>query len=315
MAPAMPEAFDICRNDTFPLRPKGLRHEGRYKAAFEEVLLQTPVPGLGPGLGALPRSRSELGEFIGLAGSIDVRNINSGFESSHTNNGWVGGLDIGFRGGLGFEGALGEGSDGLVFGQIGLRADSPSSNKATGTALGELSGSLSAAVPARVGLSTRIRMPFYLVPGDLLLLSPMYFFDRETYMQMTVTAADGGLIPWQQGWATRIGRFQFVLGRELGVTWFGSTGNLELAAPSASPGGPGRVVNYKSLFLDFPILEYRPYRAFSSNQSSEVAFQLFAGMDFPYGESVTNPPGAPSVDLSTVYSLGLRMVFDWRYYF
>jgi len=315
MAPAMPEAFDICRNKTFPLRPKGLRHEGRYKAAFEEVLLSTPVPGLGPGLGALPRSRSELGKFIGLAGSIDGRNINGGFESSQTSNGWVGGLDIGFRGGLGFEGALGEASDGLVFGQIGLRADSPSSNKATGTALGELSGSLSAAVPARVGLSARIRMPFYLVPGDLLLLSPMYFFDRETYTQMAVTAADGGLIPWQQGWATRFGRFQFVLGRELGITWFGSTGNLELAAPSAFPGGPGRVVNYKSLFFDIPIFEYRPYRAFSSNQSSEVAFQLFAGMDLPYGESVTNPPGEPSVDLSTVYSLGLRMVFDWRYYF
>ncbi|MGW8324266.1 MAG: hypothetical protein ACWGNI_01090 [Desulfobacterales bacterium] len=315
MAPSTPEAFDICKNETFSLRPKGLRHEGRYKAASEEVLLPTPVPALGPGIGALPRSRSELGNFIGLAGSIDGRNISGGFESSQTSNGWVGGLDIGFRGGLGFEGALGEASDGLVFGQIGLRADSPSSNKATGTALGELSGSLSAAIPARVGISTRIRIPFYLVPGDLLLLSPMYFFDRETYTQMAVTAADGGLIPWQQGYATRFGRFQLVLGRELGLTWYGWGGDAELAAPSATPGGPGRVVNYKSVFFDFPILEYRPYRAFSSNQSSEVLFQLFAGADFPYGESVTNPPGAPPVDLSPVYSLGLRMVFDWRYYF
>jgi hypothetical protein len=75
------------------------------------------------------------------------------------------------------------------------------------------------------------------------------------------------------------------------------------------------VVNYETLFFDFPIFEYRPYRAFSSRQSSEVAFQLFAGADFPYGESVTNPPGAPPVDLSPVYSLGIRMVFDWRYYF
>jgi len=315
MAPSTPEAFDICKNETFSLRPKGLRHEGRYKAASEEVLLPTPVPALGPGIGALPRSRSELGNFIGLAGSIDGRNISGGFESSQTSNGWIYGLDIGFRAGLGFEGALGEASDGLVFGQIGLRADSPSSNKATGTALGELSGSLSAAIPARVGLSTRIRIPFYLVPGDLLLLSPMYFFDRETYTQMAVTAADGGLIPWQQGYATRFGRFQLVLGRELGLTWYGWGGDAELAAPSATPGGPGRVVNYKSVFFDFPILEYRPYRAFSSNQSSEVLFQLFAGADFPYGESVTNPPGAPPVDLSPVYSLGLRMVFDWRYYF
>lgn len=313
-APATAETFDICKSATFPLRPEGLRHEGRYKAAVKEVLLPTPVPALGPGIGSLPRSRSELGTFFGLAGAADVRNISGGFVPSQTDNGWVGGLDIGFRAGLGLEGALGDGSDGLVFGQIGFHADSPSTNKATGTALGELSGSLSAAIPARYGLSTRIRMPFYLVPGDLLFLSPMYFLDRTRYTQMAITAADGGLIPLQQGWNTRFGRFQFILGREFGATWFGLFGDAELAAPSTLPGGPGRVVNYKSIFLDFPILEYRPYRAFSSNHSSEVVFQLFAGVDFPYDAYVTNPPGAPSVNLDPVYSLGLRMSFDWRYY-
>ena len=60
-------------------------------------------------------------------------------------------------------------------------------------------------------------MPFYLVPGDLLLMSPLYFFDPEAYSKMAVTASNGGLIPWQLGMSTRIGRFQFVLGRELGV--------------------------------------------------------------------------------------------------
>ena len=38
---------------------------------------------------------------------------------------------------------------------------------------------------------------------------------------MAVTAANGGLIPWQLGWATRFGRFQFVLGREIGATFYG----------------------------------------------------------------------------------------------
>lgn len=315
MAPATAEAFDICRSETFQLRPEGLRNEGRYRASLEEVLLPTPVPGLGPGLGALPRSRSEVGQFIGLAGSIGARAISGGFEASQTGSGMVGELDIGFRAGIGLEGAVGDAGDGLVFAQIGFHGDSPSTNKATGTALEPLSGSLSAAIPARVGLSARIRMPFYLVPGDLLLLSPMYFFDRTTYMQMAVTAVDGGLIPWQQGWDTRFGHFQFVLGRELGATFYGITGNTQLAAPSASPGGPGRVVNYQSVFFDLPIFEYRPYRAFASKQSSTVLFQLFVGADFPYGESVESPPGAAAVDLSPIYSLGLRMVFDWRYYY
>ena len=60
-------------------------------------------------------------------------------------------------------------------------------------------------------------MPFYLIPGDLLFLSPLYLFSRDRYHGMAVVAANGGLIPWQSGLATGIGRFQFVLGRELGL--------------------------------------------------------------------------------------------------
>jgi len=47
----------------------------------------------------------------------------------------------------------------------------------------------------------------------------MYFFARPAYTQMAITAINGGLIPWQQILATRFGRFQFTLGRELGVTF------------------------------------------------------------------------------------------------
>jgi len=309
--------FDICSNPTFADRgiALGVRGKGPYATALNEVALDTPVPGLGPGLGALPRSRSEVGTFIGLAGTIDARYIDGGFVPSQDQGGWISGLDMSFRAGLGLEGAMGSSGDGLVFAQIGMRADTASTNDAEGTALENLGGSLSAAIPARGGVSARVRAPYYLIPGDLLLLSPMYLFDRERYMEMAVTAANGGLIPWQQGWATRFGRFQFVLGRELGVTLFGILGDTQLAAPSDPPGGLGRVVDYKSVYLDLPILEYRPYRAFSSNQSSSVIFQLFAGADLPYDESVKNPKDAPQVNLDPIYSLGVRMVFDWRYYY
>jgi hypothetical protein len=157
-------------------------------------------------------------------------------------------------------------------------------------------------------------MPFYLVPGDLLLLSPLYLVKPETYAAMAITAAGGGLIPWQRPWNTRIGRFQFVLGREFGVAWLGAVGQDQLVAPSDPPGGPGRVVNYNSLFLDFPILEYRPYRSYGGNQSSTILFQLFGGADIPSDVSVVAPADAPPVDMRPIYSLGLRMLFDWRYY-
>ena len=314
-AAAAPDGFNVCKGQNFPEQPDLDKNADQFAPAAKEVLLPTPVPSLGSGLGAMPRFRSEVGKFTGLAGSIDVRHVSGGFESTESEGGWIGGLDIAVRAGLGLEGALGDSGDGLVFGQIGFRADSNSTNRATGTAAAQLSGELSAAIPGRTALSTRIRMPFYLVPGDLVLLSPMLLFNPTAYQQMAVTAANGGLIPWQQGIASPIGRFQFVLGRELGVTWYGLSGNQQLLAPSDPPGGSGRVVNYKSTYFELPILEYRVYRAFGANQGSAILFQLFAGGDYPYGESVEYPLGAPPVDLRPVYSIGLRMVFDWRYYY
>jgi hypothetical protein len=310
-----PDDFDICKSVTFPDRELGIGSgSGRYSQTTGEVLYDTPVPGLGPGVGALPRTRSEVGTFIGLSGTIDVRGIDGGFEPSASGGGVIGALDIGMRFGLGIEGALGDSGDGLVFGQIGLRAETPSSNSATGTAFAGLSGSLSAAIPSRTGFSVRLRMPFYAVPGDLLFLSPLYFANREAYTQMAVTAAQGGLIPWQRPWSTSIGRFQVVLGREIGLTWFGILSQDQLAAPSDLRGGVAKIVNYRSVLVDLPIVEFRPFRAYSSDQGSTLLFQLFAGVDLPYRESIDSPAGAAPVDLRPVYSLGLRMVFDWRNY-
>ncbi len=315
MAPSAPDALDICKSATFPKRSEGMREKGRYAAVFGETLRDTPVPGLGPGLGSQPRSRSEVGAFVGLAGSIDGRGVSGGFEASQTKNGFVYGLDVGVRAGLGLEGALGEAGDGLAFLQIGLTSDAPSTNKFAEGGFGSaLSGSLGAAIPARTGLSGRIRMPFYAIPGDLLFLAPMYFFDPESYTQMAVTASNGGVLGWQAGWATRFGRFQFVLGRELGIVAYGLFNTDQLVVPSDRADGLGRIINYKSIYFELPIVEYRPYRSFSSNQSSEVVFQFFAGIDIPYDYSVERPIGGTPADLQNVYSIGLRMLFDWRYY-
>ena len=105
-----------------------------------------------------------------------------------------------------------------------------------------------------------------------------------------------------------------MLGRELGVTWYGLLSHDQVFAPSEPPGGLGRAVNFKLVSFDLPILEYRPYRAFAANQSSTLLFQLFTGADVPYDASIDRPPGAPLPALRTVWSLGLRLVYDWRYY-
>lgn len=308
-----PEALDVCLTMTMP-EPAGEQlRPGDSKGAMTHILLPTAVPGLGPGLGALPRFRAEVGPFVGLVAGLDVRGLSGGFASGQP-GGAMGGIDLAFRAGLGLDGVVGESGDGLVYAQVGFRADSPSSGRLSNSQLAQEAGSISASIPSRVGLATRFRMPFYLVPGDLLFLSPLYFADPETYTKMAVTAGNGGLIPWQLGIATGVGRFQFVLGRELGLNFYGLLGDNDRLIIDSSGGDPGKVVDYDSIGFDFPIFEYRPYRAFSSNQSSSLFFQFFGGVDVPIHAEVVVPDGA-DVNLHPVYSLGVRFTFDWRYYY
>jgi hypothetical protein len=314
-APAAPDDFDVCRNDKLPARHPDLRPLPQQRPFFTATLEQTPVPGLGPGFGAMPRFRSEVGPFVGLSGAIDGRMVDGGFANLQSSRGRMAGVDLSVRAGFGLDGVLSESGDGLVYASIGLRSDAPSSNRFNENFPGSASGNLSAAIPARSALALRFRMPFYLVPGDLLLLSPLYLANRDAYTKMAVTAGNGGLIPWQYGWATGIGRFQFVLGRELGITLYGLDGHDQLIVPHASPSTQARIVNFKSIAYDVPIVEYRPYRSFSSNQSSSVIFQLFAAADVPGSASTAFPVGAPTPDLRTVWSIGVRLVFDWRYYY
>ena len=314
MPPVEPDAFDICHNDKMPMGVSPLHEQPEYRALLVAVLINTPVAGLGPGLGALPRFRSEIGPFVGLAGALDIRGIDGGFVTSQKAAGGVGGLDLSVRTGFGLEGVMGESGDGLLFASLGLRTDTPSSNRFSDNLHGLGGGNLSAAIPARGGVALRFRAPFYVVPGDLLLMSPLYLADEKAYTNLAVTAANGGLLGWQSGWATSIGRFQFVLGRELGITFYGVLGHDELIAPSTAPGETARTVQFKSTSFELPILEYRPYRAFSTNQSSSVLIQLFAGIDVPRGASTILPAGAAVPALRTVEFVGLRLVFDWRYY-
>ena len=313
-----PDPFNVCKNNHLVERPEPLSaapeaYRDAYRTDLREVLAPTPVPGLGPGLGAMPRFRSEVGPFVGMAGMIDARGIEGGF-TVPGGSGFIGGVEIAAKAGLGLDGVMSDSGDGLVFVSLGLRGDFASTNAIAETPLAQAGGDLTAAIPARTALTVRLRMPYYVIPGDLLFLSPLYFVSPERYQNMAVVAGNGGLIPWQSGLATGIGRFQFVLGRELGITFYGLSGDDRVIASSASLGGPARLIEYKSISYDMPIFEYRPYRAFASNQSTTLLFQLFAAADVPRSVSVVSPAGDPVPDLRTVWSVGLRLVFDWRYY-
>ena len=312
--PLEPSDFDVCRTNEMPPPPETL-FDDSVTDAVGEVLRPTAVPGLGPGLGAMPRFRAEVGPFIGLSAALDGRGLTGGFVDGQS-AGAMGGLDISVRAGLGLDGVMGDAGDGLVFIQVGLRADTASSSSLAEAELVDKFGNIGAAIPSRTGLATRFRMPFWLIPGDLLLAAPLFFAAPETYTKMAVIAGNGGLIPWQQGLATPVGRFQLILGREVAVNFYGLLGDNDrlIVAEGARGSGQNAIVDYNSTRVEFPFLEYRPYRAFSSNQSSQIMIQLFGAVDIPSTGRVVDPSGRADLDLEEVWSFGVRFAFDWRYY-
>ena len=140
---------------------------------------------------------------------------------------------------------------------------------------------------------------------------------------MAITAVNGGLIPWQTGLATPVGRLQFVLGREVGVTFFGYVGGEDL---SLFPGiYQGEVlalypVAMRSIDVEVPVLEIRPFRDFGHRQTTALFLQFGVGADIPTSLSIYfqfDPP-APSgwypVTGETSYYAYVKIAFDWRSY-
>jgi hypothetical protein len=309
-----PDDFNVSLFDNMPAR----KFDPNIVNLITPVFVRTPIPGLAHGLGELPRFRAELGPFIGFTPSLRGALISSGFGETQTTAGVIGGLETSIRIGLGMDGILNESSDGLVFLDLGWRQDGSSS---LGVVQGEgieAYGNLLAAIPGRSAYTARLRLPFYIIPGDLLLVAPILIFTSpETLTQMAVIAGNGGLIPWQSGIATSFGRFQFVLGREMGVYFFGRTKSRDaLFNVSMDEQGLEQVsiLSYRSTQFEFPILEYRPFRSFSTDQSSGLLIQFYGGIDVPHDVQVLTPASNTTPELKTIWYIGTRVVFNWRYY-
>ena len=302
-----PDAFNVCREPRFPT---DVGTAAGLETIVLPIIVQTPVPALATGKGELPRFRGELGPFLGVSSAASVEGLNGGFASGQNSQSAVGSLELAVRAGFGLEGVMSESGDGLVFAELGLRYDSHSSSSDCGS-----NCNLSAIIPARSAVTLRLRCPFWLIPGDLIVATPLLAFtSRKTLEKMAVEAANGGLIPYEAGIATRIGRFQFVLGREIGISFYGNYSFL-MSTPGVPPNDVTALA-LSSIQYEFPIIEYRPFRSFSLDQSSSVLIQLYYAIDTPSRTgTVTSPVGAPAPSLQNIQIVGLRVVFDWRHYF
>jgi len=308
-----PDTMNSCQLEVMPPRELELG----LGELLTDIVRSTPVPGLSEGEGELPRFRSEVGPFVGFVPALRLGFLGGGFGQGQNRKGVTGGLEVVARLGLGLDGVLNESGDGLVFLDLGARLDAPSSMSIYEDEFVAHFGSIFAAIPSRGALISRIRVPFWLIPFDLLIAAPILLpTDPEAFTQMATIAGNGGLIPWQAGIATSFGRFQFILGREVGVAFFGYVSNDRFLLPVSVEGveGEGVLANLRSVQMDFPVLEYMPFRSFSTDQSSSVVLQLYGSVDIPVGVTEIYPSGAPEPELHSVWEIGLRAAFRWRHY-
>jgi hypothetical protein len=293
----VPEAFDTC-NETHSPQPAA--SSGTTQTLLP-VVIETPVPALGDVPGQLPRFRSEFGPFLGTSTATRVALMSGGFAPNQSGASINADLEAAVRVGLGLEDVLDESGDGLVFAGIGYRQDSATLGTAT--------------VPTRGAITVRVRAPFWLIPGDIVVASPVLaLISPRTLKGMGIRAANGGLIPWQSGFATPIGRFQFVLGREAGLSFFRMDDHNPMVVPTQGVPLGHTLVALSSIEVEFPILEYRPVYTFSMKESSSVDVQFYSGFDVPTGYSVVSPANAPIPHLHTIAVTGIRIAFDWRRY-
>ena len=296
---AVADSFNVCTEAQFPTAA-GTRQDINLVVP---ILMQTPMPALGKGAGELPRFRSEMGAFVGLSTGFRGGLLTHGFGPGEDGVSTTSGIELAGRFGIGMDGVVDQSSDGLIFVEGGVREDTSASGAYT--------------VPGRGAITARLRVPFWLIPGDVVVAAPVLAFLSPVRLQkMAVGAVNGGLIPWQAGIATRAGRIQMVLGREVGVSIFRNGGDhpFPLPTPGVSPANTP-LVSLNSLQVEFPIFEYRLFRTFSVNQSSGLTLQPYVGFDTPTSISVVSPANAPKPDAHTIVTTGVRVVFDWRHYF
>src|SRR6267142_742946 len=190
--PAAMLSFDACKEERQPT-DRGL--DG-IKFALARQLGATPIPGQGEGHVNLPRYRDELGPFFGGFASLDPGVAWGGVSDASVRA--IGSIAVGVRLGFGVEGVTGSVGTGLTFIEGGLEMSAAQLDHCSGTSCDALGASnLFPRVPARTGLRLGLRLPFWLLPADTLLLVPILaLVSPASLSKVGVAAASGGFFPY-----------------------------------------------------------------------------------------------------------------------
>jgi hypothetical protein len=310
------EALNYCKEEHLP--PPA--DDAVARSATAMILRNTPVPAGGKDTIHPPRARADMGPFIGAISGYSLGTALGGYDS-WANTRIRSEFEIGARLGLGLEGLLTTNMDGQIWLQAELVADPVQLDLGCTTctpypsASGKRTNPVNPRVGSRSALKLSLRMPFYVVPFDLILLTPIMMFTApEALTSVVFAAAGGGLLPIERKWDTGMGTFQFMAGREVGFTLWGYTGhtNQFIYTPDTNQAN-ARAVDYNSLELDFPVLEYIPPRVFATTLSLAAEFQLGFNVEFPMNVAFTD--GSGPFNLGPSWNIYLRFRLDARKYF
>jgi len=308
-------AFDSCREET---QPSFTRSDGLARH-FAPVYQAMPQPGRGEGDVVLPRFREELGPFIGVYSSVTG---NLGWGGLGTENvQFFGSLSAGLRLGFGAESLTGLVGTGLAFVEAGITMQSAQTESCAGGPVCSFLGTSAffPRIPARTGLRLGMRLPFYLIPGDMLLLGPVLALASPSALSSVgVAAASGGLIPYQRSFGVGLGWLQVVIGREVDAVLYGFLSDVIILTPIGPPPDPNSdlgAAKLKSISLIFPVLEWTPFRTFATQLVFATVVQLGFGVEIPLTTPVVYPTGYGNASLSPSWNVFLRGQFDGRYFF
>jgi hypothetical protein len=310
-------ALNFCKEEHLPPAPD----QPMARSATQMVLQGTPIPAGGKDEIHPPRSRAEIGPFVGAVSGYTLGLAMGGYDS--WNNTRVRSeFEIGARVGYGLEGVITSNMDGqmwlqgeLVAGPVQLDLGCSTCTPYPAVPSGRRSDPAVPRVGSRSALKLSMRMPFYVLPFDLIVLGPVLMFTSpQTLTEVVFAAAGGGIVPIERKWETGIGTFQFMAGREVGFTLWGFTGhtNQFVYTPTANAADV-RIVNYNSLELDFPVLEYVPPRVFATTLALAAEMQLGFNVEFPM--DVAYKATGESFSLGPSWNVYLRFRLDARKYF
>jgi len=302
--------LNFCKADHLPPAPE----QPVARSATAMVLQESPVPAGGAGSIHPPRARAEMGPFIGAISSYAFGLALGGYDS-FDNSRPRSEFAVGGRVGYGLEGLLTSNMDGQLWLGAAFVADTAQLDLGcTSCQGGQRRDPAVPRVGGRGALQLSLRMPYYLIPFDLILVAPVLMLASPPSLQTVVfESAMGGLLGLQRKVETGIGSFQFMAGREIEITLWGYVGqtNQFIVTPTRDP-ATFQLVNYKSVELDFPVVEYVPPRVFATSLALATEFQLGFMVEFPQG--ATNRETGP-YDLGTSWNIYLRFRLDARKYF